>query len=173
MFANYSQLIQKVEAMVNNIVSRYNNEINCEPGCSDCCKEFSIFPIEAHYIQNAFKQSNIINNDSKRLIIKNIENKKEGCPLLHNKFCLMYDFRPIICRTHGYPILYNCDGENKIDFCSKNFNECEKIEGSYIINLDILNTILVALNEEFCLNLEEDKDKRYLIRDILDCKLIN
>jgi uncharacterized protein len=74
----------------------------------------------------------------------------ERCPLLGNHRCLLYAARPIICRTHGLPIIYSEGSERKVDCCPLNLGEGEQpLSGSAIIDLDRLNTLLVAVNALF------------------------
>lgn len=70
----------------------------------------------------------------------------ERCPLLSQHRCLLYAARPIICRTHGLPIIYTEDNLRKSDCCPLNMNGAESITGSSVIDLDKLNPLLVAVN---------------------------
>jgi Fe-S-cluster containining protein len=67
------------------------------------------------------------------------------CPFLLDDRCLVYDARPVICRTHGYPLLV----EGKIDFCPRNFAALRTIESDFILDLDALNTRLARINIAF------------------------
>jgi len=71
----------------------------------------------------------------------------ERCPLLEDHRCLLYSARPIICRTHGFPIIYTEGRERKVDCCPLNLVDGDQsMPGSAIIDLDRLNTLLVAVN---------------------------
>ena len=61
----------------------------------------------------------------------------------------MYQARPIICRTHGLPLLVHRDGASGIDFCPENFRGAASIPGSAIIDLDRLNATLATINTLF------------------------
>jgi len=71
---------------------------------------------------------------------------RERCPLLSHHRCLLYDARPIICRTHGLPIVYDADGERKSDCCPLNLTDNAPLSGTNVVDLDKLNTLLVAVN---------------------------
>ncbi len=75
--------------------------------------------------------------------------EQDACPLLYEGCCLLYDYRPIICRTHGLPILTTHGGQPLIDFCPMNFVSTETIPGSAVINLDRLNETLAVVNTLF------------------------
>lgn len=63
----------------------------------------------------------------------------------------MYDRRPVICRTHGLPLLIRGEGEERRDCCPKNFvgHSLGDLPGSDLLDLERLNTILVAVNMVF------------------------
>jgi Fe-S-cluster containining protein len=75
---------------------------------------------------------------------------EERCPLLHQGVCLLYEARPIICRTHGYPLLTELDGKGTLDHCPLNFKEITNFPAKTIINMDIVNITLAAINSVFC-----------------------
>ena len=60
---------------------------------------------------------------------------------------MLYTARPIICRTHGLPIIYSEGSQRKVDCCPLNLSEDEQpVTGTAVIDLDRLNTLLVAVN---------------------------
>ena len=71
------------------------------------------------------------------------------CPLLEESRCLLYTARPIICRTHGLPLIMTQDGERTVDFCPLNFQGLDTLPGNAVIDLDRLNTTLAAVNALF------------------------
>jgi hypothetical protein len=73
----------------------------------------------------------------------------ERCPLLLHHHCLLYEARPIICRTHGLPIIYTENGHRSSDCCPLNLTETESISGTHVVDIDKLNTLLVAVNSIF------------------------
>jgi Fe-S-cluster containining protein len=81
----------------------------------------------------------------------------ERCPLLLHHRCLLYDARPIICRTHGLPITYTTDGHRNSDCCPLNLTESEAVSGSNVLDLDKLNTLLVAINSIYLSQTESDE----------------
>lgn len=64
------------------------------------------------------------------------------CVFLRDGLCSVYSARPVICRTHGYPVLI----EGKTDFCPENFNGLKTIESEFILDLDNLNRALASIN---------------------------
>jgi hypothetical protein len=81
----------------------------------------------------------------------------ERCPLLFHHLCLLYDARPVICRTHGLPIVYEADGQRRGDCCPHNLSDSESLSGINAIDLDKLNTLLVAVNSIYMSQTENTK----------------
>jgi len=145
---NYYQLVAKVDALCAEIMTHCADSVSCRKGCDACCRQFSIFWVEAISLANVVanlpqKQSAFLQSKAAELADQDV------CPLLDDGVCALYAARPIICRTHGLPILTSTDTAPVIDFCPQNFTELETIPGNMIIDLDQLNTTLVAINALF------------------------
>jgi Fe-S-cluster containining protein len=80
----------------------------------------------------------------------------ERCPLLSHHRCLLYAARPVICRTHGLPITYAEDHQHNSDCCPLNMTESESVSGTNVIDLDKLNSLLVAVNSLYLSQSETD-----------------
>ena len=142
---NYARLVARVDALSSAIVRDFGEKIQCRKGCADCCRHFSVFWVEAFNLARAVdvlpeKEAEFIRSRARSAA------ETDVCPLLYDGSCLLYEHRPIICRTHGLPILINRDGKASIDFCPMNFGGMETISGSAVINLDLLNETLAAVN---------------------------
>ncbi|MDD2367557.1 MAG: YkgJ family cysteine cluster protein [Desulfuromonadaceae bacterium] len=142
---NYQQLTTRVDSLCSVITVSLGERITCSAGCSSCCTSITIFPVEA-----AAMQENLRNlpfekaEEIRRHVLEHADN--ERCPLLSHNLCLLYDARPIICRTHGLPIIYDAGDQRKSDCCPLNLSESEQLSGKNVIDLDKLNTLLVAVN---------------------------
>lgn len=88
---------------------------------------------------------------------------EEFCDFLNTDGeCMIYDVRPVVCRSHGAPILVprdddpvpNSEIELEGDVCPLNFESSDlaKLPASDWIRLDTLNTILAAIDREFDAN---------------------
>lgn len=133
-FKLYNALIESIDSYEARLFEKYRDQIKCSRGCSRCCIIESVFPIEAWNIYQKIKD-----NPS---IMDGIKIKPEQCLFLKDDACLIYDVRPVICRSHGYPIFI----ENKTDFCPLNFADIDTIDSGYILNLEALNRGLAAAN---------------------------
>lgn len=147
-FDNYRQLVARVDALCREIESALDGQITCSAGCSECCTAITLFPVEAARLRGALEA---LPEGEASAILRHVAEHAEGerCPLLARHLCLLYNDRPIICRTHGLPILYAENDELNVDCCPLNLVECESLSGSAVIDLNRLNAVLVAVNALF------------------------
>ncbi len=156
--ANYHSLVAKVDDLCRGIVDRLAEAITCHPGCSSCCLAISVFPVEAAaMIEAAGRLPEGVLQQLKRHLTHWTEG--EDCPLLADGQCLLYTARPIICRTHGLPILLLEGEERRIDVCPRNCQGLDHLPGEAVVDLERLNTLLAAVNalylREFGIRLPE------------------
>lgn len=145
---NYFNLVARVDELCAGISTTLQDQITCSEGCSGCCASITIFPVEAVALGEALEAL----TEEKTARIRRHVAKHAGedhCPLLSHNRCLLYEARPIICRTHGLPILFSEDGNQRLDCCPLNLVNEESLPGAAIIDLDRLNTVLVAINALF------------------------
>jgi uncharacterized protein len=146
--ANYLTLRSKVDAQCRLAAAHLGDSMVCRKGCDSCCRHISVFPVEALAINSALRSASpAVSEQISRLAANATENR---CPLLEEGNCLLYEARPIICRTHGYPLLATLNGENSLDFCPLNFTGVTNFPSDTILNMDLLNTTLAAINSVFC-----------------------
>ena len=151
---NYKQLISRIDALCSAIESALGEQITCTAGCSACCTAITIFPVEAAALRDAL---DTLPEDEAECIRQHaaLNVSGERCPLLSHDQCLLYHARPIICRTHGLPITYTEEHQQKSDCCPLNMTETDTVSGSNVVDLDKLNSLLVAVNSLYLSQAEE------------------
>jgi len=144
----YLQLRGKVDSLCRQIENAHPEAISCQAGCDSCCQALTLFPVEAYALARAIAlQPEAIRE---KLYARGRETHEDGrCPLLEQGRCLLYDDRPIICRTHGLPILLREPEGTRVDFCPLNFVGYDSLSGSSLIDLERLNQLLAAINHDF------------------------
>ena len=148
MLDNYRNLVSRIDALCRIIHETLKEQITCSEGCSTCCTSFSIFPVEAAALNAAL--NDLPYEDSAAIRRHVVEHAGEDrCPLLADNSCILYAARPIICRTHGLPIVYTENQQRQVDSCPLNLQEFGTLPGSAVIDLDRLNPMLVAVNALF------------------------
>ncbi len=154
--ANYHLLVSRIDELTAGITNRFAAQIACRAGCSDCCRHITVFPVEAAALASALA---LLSGESRRHLEEGGDMPLEGpCPLLYDDRCRAYADRPIICRTHGLPLLTAIDGEQRVDYCPDNFRGMSSLPGDGVMNLDTINRTLVAINARF---VQETGDPRF------------
>lgn len=145
----YSRFIEKIDKYEAKLLEKYGRDIACRRGCDSCCILESVFPVEAYVIYQAILSGGGIPGG--------ISNQKKGkCVFLRDGSCLIYRVRPVICRTHGYPVFV----EGRVDFCPQNFRGRSSIDSEYILDLENLNSSLATINMIFSGEIDDDFFKR-------------
>jgi len=142
---NYRALIARVDEMCGRTAAAFASSLACRPGCDACCRHLTIFAIEAAALREALQE--LPANEAEKIRAAARLSTPDGpCPLLHDGLCLLYQARPVICRTHGLPLLMKRDEDTVIDFCPENFRGVSSIPGSAVIDLERLNSVLATIN---------------------------
>jgi Fe-S-cluster containining protein len=141
---NYRHLVVRVDRILGRIQRKYGRHIACHKGCGCGCRNISIFPVEALSLADALQTL-------PEAVIAKFQKRAASilfwdCPLLEDRGCSLYAFRPLICRTHGFPLRTIYKGQPSIGFCRHNFKEMAAIPDDAIIDLDRINDTLRGIN---------------------------
>lgn len=141
--ARYEELCHWCESWQQKNFLFYGDYITCKKGCSQCCALSTVNALEAAVISRFIRANNTLFSTA----------PPDRCPLLSNDLCPVYPVRPVICRSHGLPVISSRLTNNKIDYCPKNFTDFppENLKNEHIINIDQLTENLVRLNLAFCI----------------------
>ena len=162
-FEQYKLLRTEIDTHSNKLEKEHTKQMQCKKGCDMCCMDYSILPIEFHSILNDFEKNKTIPETSAKA-------KDDECIFLKNHVCTIYNERPIICRTHGLPLLFmNDNNEWELSACELNFTEFdfEKFTLDNTFPQDKYNSKLFMLNKKF---ITEVKDKEYGEFDLIPIK---
>ena len=145
-FKAYKLLRDSIDKVSAKLHGQHKHFMQCRKGCDLCCMDYSILPVEYHFIKNELKK-----NKDKPLVEDN-EVSSNGCVFLKNHECTIYRNRPVICRTHGLPLLFTNDNfEWELSTCELNFRQFdyEKFNPDNTFPQDTYNSKLFMLNKEF------------------------
>jgi hypothetical protein len=137
---DYCTLVADLDSTIDALSQRLSQFIGCAPGCSSCCRIFSVLPLEAAHIA-----------DSARLLPRP-PGRGEHCPQLNDHRCSIYPQRPLICRTQGLPVGYIDEDREQIEVsaCVLNFPEAHPFDLEDLLLLDSFNSRLATLNSAYC-----------------------
>ena len=149
-YFNLRDHVDKLSAQLENI---HQSHLACRAGCDLCCMDYSIFPVEFYSIADQLSKQNL------KLDLPAV-NKGENCAFLKDHKCTIYAERPIICRTHGLPLLYvNEEEEWELSACELNFTEFDigDFTNENTFPQDRFNSELFMLNKKFVADFKEKK----------------
>lgn len=126
MITTYEKYLEIIhERMLEKFFNQQKDYVFCKSGCSFCCEkgQYPFSELEFKYVMIGY---NNLNDETKLLILDKVKKVKEQqigtnneefayeCPFLIDKMCSIYDYRGIICRTHGLMFYYQDEnGESK------------------------------------------------------------
>jgi len=174
-FCNYQKLLNKVVEFSSRIIQEYREHISCGYGCSDCCQQnLNLLPLEYSFLQKGFS----LLPESMKKIVRNRAAQRLGdytpCVLLDHGACVLYERRPIVCRTHGLPLFITEGDKERRDCCPKNFTSyyLELLPQTDFLHLERLNTILITINRVFASLTGIESGIRFSLNNLPDSNII-
>ena len=149
---DYVKLRQRIDKEAERLIAMHGRSITCSPGCDGCCVNLTVFPVEFFSIKQEMERAGL---GAEELPF----DEGGACGFLRDSLCRIYRFRPIICRTHGLPILFidNSSDEPRweVSSCERNFADGDETEFSDDMLLDIeeINAELNRINHDFIASL--------------------
>ena len=152
-FAPYYQLRTEIDALSETLEKQHKKHLNCKKGCDLCCMAISVFPVEFYAIKAEIDKQSI----SELAVPQN----DEDCRYLVDHRCAIYPSRPVICRTHGLPLLYvSLDGDDyELSCCELNFTDFDlaDFDEDNTYPMDRINSKLFQINKNFVAGFENGK----------------
>lgn len=146
----YQNLVYKVDSLCQKLEQLHQRHLVCRPGCSQCCEvERTVLPIEAYVVEQRLR---MLSPERIKRLRKLHHKNDDVCPLLLRDRCVIYAARPIICRTHGLPILYREAARSFVDYCRLNFTKLPQthiFQANEILDMNDFNVELIQLDKKF------------------------
>ena len=166
-FKSYNQLNKDIDALSLSLEKTHAKHINCKKGCDLCCMAISVFPVEFHAIKTELEKS--------EMTILPKPKDPSRCRFLVDHSCTIYEHRPVICRTHGLPLVYMSmdTDEYELSLCELNFTEFdfEEFDEENTFPLDKINSRLYQINKQFVAGFEGGRyteQDRISLSDLMD-----
>lgn len=146
----YKLLRNEVSTLSDKLSHIHNKHMNCKKGCSECCMEFKVLPVEYFTMLDELK--------NKEITLSKI-NEDVKCKFLYDDSCSIYSSRPIICRSHGLPLLFMGEsGEAwELSTCPLNFTDFDMFDQENTYPQDTFNSRLFVLNQKFISKYKKEK----------------
>ncbi len=155
MFDSYLHLQSKVDTLCRKLEQAHQKHLRCGEGCADCCRyALSFSAVELVYIA-----SRLLGDDTASVAVRQAlaasDPQAEGpCPLLVNKRCLVYEHRPLLCRSHGLAFVVRESPDDppiRVTSCELNYEtlDLDGLDAGEFVNLDTFNLLLTTVNQTF------------------------
>lgn len=170
----YRELAKEIDLKIESLNTLHKPHMQCKAGCAKCCLDFDVFPVEFYAIKAEMERDNFkIPVTKPTENFESLEDEEASCLFLKDNFCQIYKYRPIICRTHGLPLLSMNETADfwELSHCDLNFETMEPDffhdENSLI--MDKYNSVLFQANISFinANNLDIDVMELIPLRDLL------
>ncbi len=148
--ATLVQLRRKVDTHFAAAVARSPHAFRCADGCDACCHvRIGVFAVEAAPIREALAQLATADPALRTRVRLQADDPAHAhhCALLVEGRCAVYEQRPLICRSHGLPVLAPDPDEPEtvqLDHCPLNFTAQPPPRAS-MLRLDAVNQPLALL----------------------------
>jgi Fe-S-cluster containining protein len=154
MSSRYRELTAKVDGFFARVRERHGADMRCGSGCDSCCRtRLTITGVEA----DALRAHVAAMEPAARARLAEVARRPYDpsdmrCAALEDDGrCLVYDARPIVCRSHGAPVrLYGeADGRRfpMVVACPLNFPAGpEKADADCILDQETLSATLIAVD---------------------------
>jgi hypothetical protein len=133
------RLYDKVDRFFKAAQDAQPGALTCGLGCWECCRvDLTVFQVEARRVQNAISRLDA----GRQAYAADRAERSDHCSMLDpDGGCVIYEHRPLICRSHGLAVLT----DDRVDFCRLNYRE-EKPLPEFVMTLERLNELLVLTN---------------------------
>jgi Fe-S-cluster containining protein len=145
----YLFLRDEIDNICLKLENLHKDFIVCTEGCTGCCMDFSILPVEFYSLLKDLE-------GRKKVINKPVS--PDECIFLADASCSVYESRPVICRTHGLPLMFMGEEEWELSWCELNFRDYTTgFNEANTFPQDRFNSKLFMLNKEFIGSLKENQ----------------
>jgi hypothetical protein len=165
-FKQYEKLRCHCDGFWERVWAHCADDLRCRKGCCDCCRLEGVSALEAAVLLAGCRELGI----SGERAADDQQDPRIFCPFLRQGECLVYRYRPLICRTHGLAITGRQLTGGRIDCCPHNFSlaTLATLDRAYVLDVDMITDNLMRLNLAFCLVLSDAglADQRFELADI-------
>lgn len=141
-----------MDALFSRIQERHPSAFHCQQGCHSCCKpKITVNALETEWLRLKIQA---LPESEKAALLTNEKRtpfRGERCAFLQESgACGIYDFRPIVCRSHGAPLQFKEEEKLFRDVCPLNFTKQNigELPPTDVMNLDTIHALLSLLLQQ-------------------------
>ena len=164
--ARYRELCGKVDAFFARVKARHGDQMQCAAGCDGCCRAgLTVTAVEAAEIRDAL--AGLTEEERRRAT----GGARGRCAALEaDGRCAIYPARPLVCRSHGLPVLMASErGLPVVTSCELNFTGAgpAAADGDCILDQATLSLTLGAIARAHAVETGGDPAERVAIADLV------
>jgi uncharacterized protein len=154
MSTRYRELTAKVDAFFARVHERHAGDMRCGAGCDSCCRtRLTITGVEAGAVAEHVRAMTPAAQARLAEVARRPYDPADmRCAALEDDGrCLVYEGRPLVCRSHGVPIRFPGPGALPVvDACPKNFTARgpAAADPDCILDQTTLSAALLAVDAE-------------------------
>jgi hypothetical protein len=145
--SRYTELVAKVDAFFARVAARHGDDMQCGSGCSDCCEvRLTITAVEAQAIASALAAWPALRREALAANARGATSQR--CAALDpGGRCLIYEVRPLACRSHGAPIRMHERSLPVIESCFRNFTRVTP-DADCVLDQTTLSALVLAVDRD-------------------------
>jgi hypothetical protein len=149
--SRYPELAAKVDAFFARVQARHAQDMRCDTGCSHCCHvRLTVTAVEADAVRQLVAGWP---EQRRRALADNVAAaRSDRCAALDgNGRCLVYEARPIVCRSHGAPIrMRDARSLPVVQACPDNFSAHgpSAADADCVIDQETLSAMVLAVDRD-------------------------
>ncbi|HEY8428431.1 MAG TPA: YkgJ family cysteine cluster protein [Sandaracinaceae bacterium] len=104
--SEYAAVRDKVDAFTRATAARRHADLACRAGCTACCEvQLEVSDVEADAVREAIER---LDAEVRARLSARAESLGAGspCVMLEDGRCVIYEARPLVCRTQGHALRY-------------------------------------------------------------------
>jgi uncharacterized protein len=138
------ELTAKIDAFFERVEGRHGDDMQCRTGCSDCCHvRLTVTSVEARAIRAHLAT---MPAPTRAALAENSAASTTRCAALDpDGRCLIYEARPITCRSHGAPIRMRQNSLPVVQSCFRNFTHTEP-DADCVLDQETLSALTLTLD---------------------------
>ena len=139
------EVTTKVDAFFARVLARHGEDMQCGTGCSDCCHaRLTVTGVEARAIG---RELATWDTERRSALAENAAAAPaDRCAALDpGGRCLIYQVRPVVCRSHGAPIRLREGSLPVVRSCFKNFTHVTP-DPDCVIDQETLSALVLAVD---------------------------
>ena len=120
MLKRYKKFLDEFDRELAELTQSQKSYLKCKKGCAECCQngDYPFSRLEMEYLMSGFLTLPENIKQQIRLNISGIKDKNNyTCPFLINNLCSLYNYRGIVCRTHGLAWYDESEDKIRLPYC--------------------------------------------------------